>query len=108
MVARGVLGVVAHGRVADADHAHGIAAQVHGEVDRELHSVAGEHTRRILFAALCDGTAARPTGLFSPLLFPPPAFAPPSLAQLFPAAGLRSPTTFTVFPHTFTGTCTGS
>ncbi len=30
------------------------------------------------------------------------------LAQPLPAAGLSSPTTFTVLPHTFTGTCTGS
>ncbi len=31
-----------------------------------------------------------------------------SLTQVLPAAGLRRPTTFTVFPHTLTGTCTGS
>ncbi|CAM5288741.1 hypothetical protein STENM36S_09253 [Streptomyces tendae] len=30
------------------------------------------------------------------------------LAQLLPAAGLRSPATFTVLPHTLTGTSTGS
>ncbi|EFL37696.1 hypothetical protein SSRG_00500 [Streptomyces griseoflavus Tu4000] len=51
---------------------------------------------------------------------PPTAVAPPeesgrtsragesSLTQVLPAAELRSPTTFTVLPHTFTGTCTGS
>ncbi|GAA3107763.1 hypothetical protein GCM10020254_62070 [Streptomyces goshikiensis] len=32
----------------------------------------------------------------------------PALAHRFPAAGLSSPTTLTVFPHTFTGRCTGN
>src|SRR5690606_32190951 len=31
-----------------------------------------------------------------------------SLTQVLPAAGLRRPTTFAVFPHSFTGMCTGS
>jgi hypothetical protein len=33
---------------------------------------------------------------------------PPLLAQLLPIAGLRTPTTFTVLPHAFTGACTGA
>src|SRR5690606_22421721 len=39
---------------------------------------------------------------------PPDLPSPSSLTQALPAAGLRSPTTFTVLPHTLTGTCTGS
>lgn len=44
-----------------------------------------------------------------PLAEPPlVVLPPPVLAQLLPIAGLRSPTTFTVSPHTFTGMWTGS
>lgn len=39
-----------------------------------------------------------------------PGFPPPwsALTHRFPAAELSTPTTLTVFPHTFTGACTGS
>ncbi|AKN73138.1 hypothetical protein QR97_28300 [Streptomyces sp. PBH53] len=59
-------------------------------------------------------SAVRPWAEAPPDVDPAPgvAEAPPFpallLAQALPAAGLSSPTTFTVLPQTFTGTCTGS
>jgi hypothetical protein len=45
VVTGGVRGLVADGRVADSDDADAVAGDVDRDMDRSLHTVAGDHSR---------------------------------------------------------------
>ncbi|EOY47776.1 hypothetical protein SLI_3063 [Streptomyces lividans 1326] len=47
LLVRGVLALVAEGRVQGGDHVDGVAAGVHGHVDGDLEGVAGHGARRV-------------------------------------------------------------